>query len=183
MKKLLLLFTVIIAFASCSKDEQNPFEWKKDRVGHITKETQVYQLDSLYANDSIVNPIKGDEFSNGANEIEIFEKGGKHLLTLTPTEALDSTATIENIILRDDRFKTKEGITINSTFAEISKAYNITGIDNMIDDAIIWVDDQNFYFAIIKEELPSEVKYDMTADIEKTMIPEGIKPERVFVAW
>ena len=182
MKKLTILFVAIIALASCSK-EQNPFEWNKDRVGHITKETQVYQLDSLYANDSIVNPIKGDEFSNGANEIEIFEKGGKHLLTLTPSAALDSTATIENIILRDDRYLTAEGINMNSTYAEIAKAYSVTGIDNMIDDAIIWVDDQNFYFAISKEELPSEVKFDMTADIEKTMIPDGIKPERVFVAW
>ena len=183
MKNLVILFVVVMALASCSKEQQDPFEWNKDRIGHITKDTQVYQLDSLYANDSIVNPIKGDEFSNGANEIEIFEKGGKHLLTLTPTMALDSTATIENIIVRDDRYTTPEGISINSSFSEIAKAYKITGIDNMIEDAIIWVDDQNFYFAISKEELPTEVKYDMLADIEKTMIPDNIKAERVFVAW
>lgn len=183
MKKLALLFVVVVALASCSKEEQNPFEWNKDQIGYITKETQVYQLDSLYAKDSIVNPIKGDEFGNGASEIEIFEKGGKHLLTLTPSMALDSTATIENIIVRDDRYTTAEGISINSTFAEISKAYKVSGIDNMIEDAIIWVDSQNFYFAISKEGLPSEVKYDMTETIEKTMIPDDIKPERVFVAW
>ena len=182
MKKVLFILSTVLAFSSCSK-EPDHFLWNKDQIGHITKETKVYQLDSLYSNDSIVNRIKGDEFSNGANEIEIFEKGGKHLLSLTPSEALDSTAVIENVIVRDPRYKTEKGITINSTFKEIDTAYKVTGIDNMIDDAIIWVDGENFYFSISKENLPSEVKYDMNSTVEKTMIPDATKPQYVFVAW
>jgi hypothetical protein len=182
MKHLALIVTIIFILTSCSK-EPDHFIWNKDQIGHITKETKVYQLDSIYSNDSIVNPIKGDEFSNGASEIQIYEKGGKHLLTLSPSEALDSTAVIENIVIRDPRYKTDKGITMNSTFKEINTAYKITGIDNMIDDAIIWVDDQNFYFSIAKDKLPSDVKFDMSADIEKTMIPDTVTPQYVFVAW
>ncbi|OUS14530.1 hypothetical protein A9Q93_07970 [Nonlabens dokdonensis] len=182
MKKVIGVLTLIIVLASCTK-EQDPFEWNKDRVGHLTKGMQVHQLDSIYANDSIVRSVKGDEFSNGANLIEIYEKGGAHLLTLTPSEALDSTATIENIIIRDDRYTTLEGITKNSTFKEISAAYKVSSVDNMIDDAVIWVNDQNFYFSISKDELPTDVKFDISAKIEKTMIPGDTKPQYMFVSW
>ena len=181
MKKTLLLLTFIMALTSCTKD-QNPFEWNKDRVGHLTKDMMVYQLDSLYANDSIVKSIKGDEFSNGPAPIEIYEKGGKHLLTLTPLEA-DSTSTIEYIRIRDNRFKTLEGITIDSDFKTISAAYPVSSIDNMIKDAAVRINDQNFYFTIDKELLPDQVKFDMSADIEKTMIPDAAKPSYVFVSW
>lgn len=182
MKKVIALVAVIIVLASCTKG-QDAFEWNKNRVGHLTKDMKVYQLDSLYANDSIVRNVKGDEFSNGANKIEIFEKGGAHLLTLTPSEALDSTATIENIIIRDERFTTIKGITKNSTYKEISAAYKISSVDNMIDDAVIWVDDENFYFTISKDGLPTDVKFDISTSIEKTMIPADTKPQYLFVSW
>ncbi|WP_438961977.1 hypothetical protein [Nonlabens sp.] len=129
MKNIFLLL-LVITIASCSK-QQDPFEWSKDRVGHLTKEMMVYQLDSLYANDSLVKNIKGDEFSNGPSSIEVYEKGGKHLLTLTPLEE-DSTSTIEYIRIRDNRFKTLDGITIESDFKTISAAYPVSSIDNMI---------------------------------------------------
>lgn len=181
MKKTLLLLTLVITLASCSKD-QNPFEWNKDRVGHLTKEMMVYQLDSLYANDSLVKSIKGDEFSNGPGPIEVYEKGGKHLLTLTPVEE-DSTSTIEYVRVRDNRFKTLEGVTIDSDFKTISSAYKVAGIDNMIKDVVVRITDQNFYFSVDKELLPDDVKFDMSAVVEKTMIPDSATPKYVFVSW
>ncbi|MFT6096388.1 MAG: hypothetical protein ACJAXY_000136 [Nonlabens sp.] len=182
MKKVIALIAVILALASCTK-KQDPFEWSKNRVGHLTSDMKVYQLDSIYANDSIVRAVKGDEFSNGANLIEIFEKGGAHLLTLTPNQALDSTATIENIIIRDERFTTIKGITKSSSFKDINAAYKINSVDNMIDDAVIWVNDENFYFSISKDKLPTDVKFDINASIEKTMIPDDTKPQYLFVSW
>lgn len=181
MKKTLLLFILVIAITSCTK-QQDPFEWNKDRVGHLTKEMMVYQLDSLYANDSLVKSIKGDEFSNGPSPIEIYEKGGKHLLTLTPIED-DSTSTIEYVRVRDNRFKTLEGITIDSDFKTISTAYKVSSIDNMIKDVVVRISDQNFYFSIDKALLPNEVQFDMSASIEKTMIPDTAAPKFVFVSW
>ncbi|MGJ8685254.1 MAG: hypothetical protein ACSHWW_11555 [Nonlabens sp.] len=181
MKKTLLLLALVIAITSCTKP-QDPFEWNKDRVGHLTKEMMVYQLDSLYANDSLVKNIKGDEFSNGPSPIEVYEKGGKHLLTLTPLEE-DSTSTIEYVRVRDNRFKTLEGVTIESDFKTISTAYNVSSIDNMIKDAVVRVNDHNFYFTVDKELLPAEIRFDMTAAIEKTMIPDSAKPKYVFVSW
>ncbi|WP_213520462.1 hypothetical protein [Nonlabens sp.] len=182
MKKVVALVAVVVILASCAKS-QDPFEWNKERVGHLTKGMKVYQLDSIYANDSIVRQLKGDEFSNGANLIEVYEKGGAHLLTLTPSEALDSTATIENIIIRDERFITSKGITKNSSYKDISAAYKISSVDNMIDDAVVWVNDENFYFSISKDYLPADVKFDISASIEITMIPAEAIPQYMFVSW
>lgn len=181
MKNTFLLLILVIIITSCTK-KQNPFEWNKDRVGHLTKDMMVYQLDSLYANDSIVKNIKGDEFSNGPSAIEIYEKGGKHLLTLTPVEE-DSTSTIEYVRIRDNRFTTEKGITIESDYKTISTAYKVSSIDNMIKDAVVRIDDQNFYFTISKDLLPPEIRFDMTAPIEKTMIPDTATPKFVFVSW
>ncbi|BAO55527.1 hypothetical protein [Nonlabens marinus] len=181
MKRLFLLVLVVVVFASCEK-EQDPFEWNKDRIGMLTKDSKVYQIDSLFANDSIVTSTNGDEFMNGPNAIEIFEKGGTHLLTLTPYDS-DSTSTIENVRVRDERFATAKGVTIKSDFKTINEAYKVGDIDNMINSAVIWVNEENFYFTISKDVLPAETKFDITAPIEKTMIPDTATPEFVFISW
>lgn len=182
MKKIIFLVVTVVVFASCAEEKQDPFEWNKERIGMLTKDAQVYQIDSLFAMDSIINPIKGDEFANGPAVIEIYEKGGKHLLSLTPYEA-DSTSTIENVRVRDNRYTTAKGITIDSDFKSISTAYKVSSIDNMINSAVVWISDENFYFTIDKEDLPQEVKFDVTAKVEKTMIPDTSTPEFVFISW
>lgn len=181
MKKSLFFLLTIVVLSSCA-EEQDPFEWNKERVGMLTKDAKVYQIDSLFAMDSIVNPAKGEEQSSDPGTIEIFEKGGKHLLSLTPYDS-DSTSTIENVRIYDNRYTTASGITIDSDFKTISEAYSVSSIDNMINSAVIWINEENFYFTIDKEDLPSEVSFDMTATIEKTMIPDTAKPEYVFISW
>ncbi len=184
MKKVFVILVAVVLIASCdNSQEENPYEWSKDNVGSITRETMVYQLDSLFVNDSIVNPMQGDEFGNGPGSIEIYEKNGKHLFSITPKEALDSTSTIDYIMIRDNRYTTAEGISLNSTFKEIDQAYKVTSVDNIIDDAMVRVDNQNFYFTISKETFPAEVRYDMDKAIEKTMVPDEVKPETIFVSW
>jgi hypothetical protein len=180
MKKVLIVLSIVL-FASCA-EEQDPFEWNKDRIGHLTKDTMVSELDSIYATDSIVNASGNEEYRNGPAPIEIYEKGGKHLLTLTAYDT-DSTATIENVRVRDARFTTEKGINIDSNFKEISEAYKVSSIDNLVNSAVVWIDDQNFYFTIDKEKLPTEVKFDITTPIEKTMIPDSAVPEYVFISW
>lgn len=181
MKKVLLAIVIIAGLASCEK-KQNPFEWSKNRVGHITDSTMVYQLKTLYPNDSIVTPVKGDEFSNGPTTIELYEKGGKHLLSITPVEE-DSTSTIEYIKIRDERYKTAKGITISSNFKSIADNYDISSIDNMIMDAVIRVNDENFFFTIDKSKLPGDLQFDMNASIDKNMIPDDTTPNSVSISW
>ena len=75
------------------------FEIKKGKVGQITTKTTMNDLAQLFANDSIVKNLSegatGSNYLQDDDEYLIFEKGGKHLLTIVPKEQLDSTSTIK----------------------------------------------------------------------------------------
>ena len=63
----------------------------------------------------------------------IYERGKekKQLLELTPNIPLDgSTQYIQGIQVLDDRYTTKEGISLNSTFGDIKKVYKEFDLSN-----------------------------------------------------
>lgn len=183
MYKSFLIFIIIsFLFASCEK-EQNPFEINKQNIGLLTDSTQVKDLKNIYANDSIVKFISGDEFTGNVNNIDIFEKGGKKLLTLTPNQSLDSTSTIGSVRILDKRFKTKENITTISTFKAIQAQYKISRISNLINSIVIGVDAINASFTIDKKELPANLRFDMDLKFEATHIPDDAKVKYFFINW
>ena len=53
-------------------------------------------------------------------EYLIFEKGGKHMLTIIPKEQLDSISTIKSVEIHDARFNSETSLNINSSFSEIN---------------------------------------------------------------
>ncbi len=111
MKKVLFLGIIIACLASCAKKE-DPFLIQKDQIGKLHKEITVQQLDSIYANDSLVKRIgEGDYVQAGDDKYLIYEKGGKQLLTLTPRQQHDKNEKIKTIQIHDDRFKTAKGIS------------------------------------------------------------------------
>lgn len=184
MKKVifsLLLLSVIIT--ACSKKEVNPFSINKQNIGLLTDSTQVKDLERIYAKDSIVKNIAGDEFLGNVNTIHVFEKGGKKLLELSPKEALDSTATIGNIKIFDPRYKTNKGINTLSTFGDIKTNYKISSIENTLRNVLILVHENNTYFTISKNELPSELRFDMSKKIDALNIPDTAKIKYFMVGW
>ena len=181
-KFLLSIILISVLFSSCKK-EQNPFEIGKQHVGLLTDSTQVKELKNIYVNDSIVKFISGDEFTGNINNIEIFEKGGEKLLTLTPKQALDSTSTIGSVRILDDRFKTNKNISVISTFKDINSNYKISRISNLINSIVIAVDEINSNFTIDKKELPANLRFDMNLKFEPTHIPDDAKVKYFFVNW
>ncbi len=181
-KPFLSLIILSLLFSSCKK-EQDPFEIGKQHLGLLTNSTQVKDLKNIFAKDSLVNFISGDEFAGTGNNIEIFEKGGKKLLTLTPKQALDSTSTIESVQILDPRFKTTKGITTLSTFKEVSSTYKISKINNLINSVHIIINELNASFVIDKEELPANLRFNMDVKIEATHIPDNAKIKYFFLNW
>jgi hypothetical protein len=175
---------VILSFlvTSCKK-EQDPFLIQKQNIGLLTDSTQVKDLKNIYATDSIVKYVGGDEFTGNINDIEIYEKGGKKLLVLSPSAALDSTATISDVRILDPRFKTEKGITSLSTFKDIKAAYKVTKIDNLLSSVVVTVNDINASFTIDKKELPANLRFDMNLKIEETQIPDKAKVKFFFINW
>lgn len=176
------LIALTLLFSSCKK-EQNPFEISKNHIGFLTDSTQIKDLKTVFNNDSIVKFISGDEFTGIKNNIEIFEKGGKKLLVLTPKQTLDSTSVVESIQIIDPRYKTVKNITTLSTFKDISNTYKVSKISNLINSVLISVNELNASFAIDKKELPANLRFDMNLNIEPTHIPDNAKIKYFFINW
>lgn len=183
MHKLFLYFILFCLFLSSCKKEQNPFEISKQHIGSLTDSTQVKDLETIYSNDSIVKIKSEDAFTSNTNNIEVFEKGGKLLLVLTPSQAMDSTAVIESIRVMDPRFSTDKKISSLSTFKDISSNYKISRIDNLINSVVVSVNEINAAFTIDKKELPSNLQFDRDLKIEAIHIPDQAKIKYFFLSW
>lgn len=180
-------FTLIICallITSCAKDTKpNPFLIEKQHIGLLTDSTQVKDLDAVFSNDSVVRFIAGDEFAGSVNIIEVFEKGGKKLLDLSPKETLDSTSVISSVRIIDERYKTDKNISTLSTFKDIQDNYKVSKIDNLINSVVVSVNEINASFTIDKKELPASLRFDTNASIDVLQIPAKAKIKFFFVHW
>ena len=110
-KNLLPIIVIAISLFIVSCNNNSKFKIEKGKVGLITGKTTVNDLQNIFKNDSIVKNLSegalGDDYFQDDDEYLVFEKGGKHLLTIVPKEQLDSTSTIKSIEIHDRRFKTE----------------------------------------------------------------------------
>ena len=175
-----IVFSTLIL--SCSNNDK--FTIEKGKVGLITTKTTVKELETIFKNDSIVKNLSegalGDNYFQDDDEYLIFEKGGKHLLTVMPKEQLDSTSTIKSVEIHDARFKTESGITLNSNFSQINANNNINRIESTFSSATLFIDDLNATVTIDKEELglknfsPQKVTLEQIPDLAKI---------KSFIVW
>jgi len=97
MKKILFaaVFTAFL-FVQCGKDK-DPYLITDGALGNLTKEIQMKQVDSIFAQDSIVklNPVGNTIGTQG--EVEIYDKEGNKLILLSPEDENDPNSTITNI--------------------------------------------------------------------------------------
>nr|WP_321225145.1 hypothetical protein [uncultured Psychroserpens sp.] len=185
MKNLLIVIALAVMLLNCTTEkEQNPFLINKQSIGLLTDSTQVKDLKLVFAQDSIVmGSIKGDEFTGQNNDIEVYSSEGKKLLSLTPQQVLDSTSVIESIQIISEKYKTKKQISTLSTFKEIKDAYKISSINNLINSVVISVNEINASFTIDKKELPANLRFDMTLNIEPVQIPDDAKVKYFIIHW
>ncbi|MEM6718657.1 MAG: hypothetical protein AAF611_05065 [Bacteroidota bacterium] len=182
MKKTVFLGLIAACLVSCAKKE-DPFLIQKDRIGKLPKDAIVKQLDSIFEKDSLVKRIgEGDYMQAGDDLYLVFEKRGKHIFTLTPTQQHDENEKIETIQIHDERFKTEKGISLKSTFKDIRENYKIKNIYNTINNLVISVNGQE-YFTIDKKELPEDLRYDMKLNIEALQIPDAAKIKQLLINW
>ena len=182
MKKILIpvLFTAIL-FVQCGKDV-DPYLIKNGSIGSLTKEIQMHQIDSIFGQDSIVklNPIENALGTQG--EVEIYEKGGGKLLLLSPDDEKDPNATITNIQVFDERFKTDKGLTVKSTFADVKAAYEIASVENTINAVVVFLKDSDIYLTIDKKQLPENIRYN-NSKIEASQIPGEATFKCFMIGW
>lgn len=181
-KSILYLIIVATLIVSCNK-EQNPFQIDKQHIGLLTDSTQVKDIETIFSKDSVVKGIDTTEFTRNINDIDVFEKGGKKLLSISPRNAQDSTSYIQSVHIFDPRYKTDKKLSVLSTFKDINDHYKITRIDNLINTIVVTVNDINASFTIDKKELPANLRFDRTLNIEATHIPDDAKIKFFFINW
>ena len=183
MKKNLLLGAMaILLFAQCT-EEKDPFLIKNGELGHLTKKMQMKQVDSIFSMDSIV-PLSSIENTLGTQgEVEVYEKGGKKLLLLSPDNETDPNSVITNIQVFDERYKTEKGLHLNSTFADVKANYEVAGIQNAINSVVVFLKDSDIYLTIDKKDLPSSLRYNNNIKVEVTQIPDAAKFKYFMIGW
>lgn len=181
-KRILVGLAIAILTVQCKK-EPDPFLIQKGQIGKLQKTTTVGELDSIYASDSIVKSAgEGDYVYANKDKYFIYQKGGKHLLTLTPVQQHDSTETIEHIQILDPRFRTAKGIHINSTFKDIKDQYVISKITATFNNILVFVDEIDAYFTIDKKELPKALQQP-NVTLEAQQIPDNTRIKYFMIGW
>lgn len=179
MMKKLVGMVGLLAIIGC-KEKDTAFLISNDKVGKLDQISLVRDLDLIYADDSIVKDTFSTRLDGANRKVKVFEKGGKHLLTLTPTD--DSIPKIENVQIMDPRFTTEDGIGLNSTFKDIQDRYTIKKIVTALNNIVIFVNETNLYFTIDKEQLPENLRYSK-GNVEAVQIPDYAKIKFLMLGW
>ncbi len=183
MKKLVIVPILILGALcmQCQKEKDTTFLITKDTVGKLNKTAVFKQLDSIYALDSIVKDSTRTQLGAKTSKVRVYEKGGLHLLTLTPTT--DSLQKIENIRIVDPRFVTEKGVGLLSTFKDIKENHPIKKIVTSMNNVVIFLKGSDLYFTIDKQELPPSLRYASSTNIEEVQIPDAAKIKYMMVGW
>jgi len=176
-----LVLLLLVISTNCKKEKDTTFLITQDSIGKLNRMSLARDIEIIFDKDSIVKDTVALKFGNGAQKIKIYEKGGKHLLTLTPT--LDSIPIIENIRVEDIRFKTEKGIGLLSTFKDIKEKYTVKKVITSLNNVVIFVKESNAYFTIDKQQLPSSLRYASSVNIEAVQIPDKAKIKYFMVGW
>ncbi len=171
----------IVAIQCEQKPKDTNFLITKSSIGKLDKSSLARDLEVIFEEDSIVKDTARLLVGFGAKKIDIYEKGGKHLLTLTPSS--DSIPTIENVRIQDSRFKTDLGLGLNSTFKEIKDKYSLGKIITSTNNVVVFIKNSDLYFTIDKAELPSSLRYASSVNIEAVQIPDDAKIKYMMLGW
>jgi hypothetical protein len=181
IKKFLLLILASIVLASCT--QENPFTMGPDHIGPLTKTTPIRDLEKIFINDSVVNLEGSSDFVNTGNTIKVFEMPSGKLLLSVMTKNLTDSSLVDNVQIMDDRYTTEKGVSLKSTFKDIIGGYTIKRIDNIIDAAVIFVNESDVYFTIDKKHLPGDLMFSTTKKIETTQIPDDAPIKYIMIGW
>ncbi len=168
-----------LLFVQCSSNSD--FIIAKDQVGKLLKSNTIEELETVFAGDSIVRDTAMTQIGTAVRKINIYENGGKHLMTLTPNR--DSIPKIDIIRIYDPRYVTEKGVGLHSTFKDIKDKHTIKKIVTVLNNVVIFLKDSDVYFTIAKSELPGNLQYGNNTNIEAVQIPDRAKIKYMMVGW
>ena len=182
LKKIIAIVSVTLLFIQC-KEEINPFLISNDSVGALTRGMTIKEIDSIFAQDSIVKLYAQNEELPTQGEVEVYEKNGTKLVSISPVTNNDPDALISNFQFFDPRYKTDKGLNLSSTFKDIKANYKILNIETTISTVVIFLEDNDLFINIDKNELPENFRYNPNLVIDVTNIPDEAKIKYFMLSW
>jgi len=182
LKKIIAIISVTLLFIEC-KEEINPFLISNDSVGALTRGMTIKEIDSIFAQDSIVKLYAQNEELPTQGEVEIYDKNGTKLVSISPVTNNDPDALISNFQFFDPRYKTDKGLNLSSTFKDIKANYKILNIETTISTVVIFLEDNDLFINIDKNELPENFRYNPNLVIDVTNIPDEAKIKYFMLSW
>ena len=182
LKKIIAIVSGTLLFIQC-KEEINPFLISNDSVGTLTRGMTIKEIDSTFAKDSIVKLYAQNEELPTQGEVEIYEKNGTKLVSISPVTNNDPDALISNFQFFDPRYKTDKGLNLSSTFKDIKANYKISNIETTISTVVIFLEDNDLFINIDKNELPENFRYNPNLIIDVTNIPDEAKIKYFMLSW
>ena len=183
MKNIIGLCLLSVLLLTACNSNEDPFGMGPGQVGPIKKTIQMKQIDSLFANDSIVKLSPLQDALGTQGEVEVYEKGGGQMLLISPVDERDPESRIANIQIFDPRYQTDKGITVESTFGQLEQAYTIKSIETTIRSVVVFLENSDLYVTIAKDELPENLRYDPSLKIEAMQIPDEARFKYLMVGW
>jgi len=182
LKKIIAIVSVTLIFIQC-KEEINPFLISNDSVGALTRGMTIKEIDSIFAQDSIVKLYAQNEELPTQGEVEIYKKNGTKLVSISPVTNNDPDALISNFQFFDPSYKTDKGLNLSSTFKDIKANYKISNIETTISTVVIFLEDSDLFINIDKNELPENFRYNPNLVIDITNIPDEAKIKYFMLSW
>ena len=178
MKPLFALAILGLLFNACS---DATLRIDNHAVGPISSATSLAEVAALFPNDSLAGRRNTQDSLVG--EVELYDAQGTLRMIIFPKDENDPKSTISFLRIVDPQFTTKEGLGVASSFGDLKKVLEITGVDNAINAVVVYFKDTPWYVSIDKKELPENIRYDYERNIEQAQIPEDAKIKYFFYAW
>ena len=184
--KIIFFWVMLFFLINCSSRDDS-YLVGKNKVGLLTEKTKVYEIKNLFKKDSIVSIANEGLLQNasgytqeGIDTYRIYNKSGKHLLTITAKEPSDSLSTIKCVEIFDKRYKTANGIGLDINFETLNAKTYIKKIESTFTKVILYLDEMGATMTLSKKDLRIAT-FDMQP-IQKEQIPSLAKPQS-FVIW
>ncbi len=182
IKSISISILTLLLFIQCA-EEKDAFLISNSTVGNLTIGMKIKQIDSIFAMDSIVRLNPRQNESSTIGEVEIYEKGGKKLLLISPRDNYNPESLISSFQFFDDRYKTVKGLNINSTFKDVKDNYKIANIETTLSTVVVFLEDSDLFINIDKKELPENLRYNPNFVIEAVNIPDEAKIKYLILSW
>lgn len=189
--KLLILLFLGINSGGClhqtsntdSGNVQNDFLITSGEIGPIRKGMTIKDLYDIFPENHIKKiKTKSELTAEASDNFYIYDNRNRLLLIASPERRDDEKSKINRIVIKDDRFVTKEGIGLASTVGDIKEAYPEYHFIPSVDEIILFVPEIDGNFEIEKNTLTSGVWNDSTGIIAEE-IPDSTEVTTLAVFW